>query len=426
VQPSVPVPVPGPAVARAPRAARPPRTRTTAVVMAFVWGVWSLLAVGMIAGSIQQIALQGDGTPATITVDHCDTVGGRVTCTATQVIGDLLNGGSVVILTVEGATPADVGKPLAVRISGDVARVPDSASPVVFIGMGIAMLLAMIWFLGLLVRRPASDPFRSVPPTARLVAPGWRPPGYLFGLEAAVRQPVSMLITFVPGIGLVALSRIARPGDAPSMVLLGVGWSVLAFLIVVGRAQSAGVARAFAARWGLGLADSAREAFVLPQMPVHLGPTYDHAAIYRVFRGPIGGGPAGYLAPEPLEVAYRQRSSKPALAAYPLPDGGGELAKSSFSARFRNGGVDHDPSEPGSAARLVIGDVFGPYVAHDGLAAVEVSDGWLFVQAAGPLGSRYADLETFGQRAGHAANAVYARCAGDEPPTDHATAPGPH
>ena len=119
-------------------AGRPRVTRFAKASIVFLL----LGALGTGAGGVYLTVIQFTGVAATATVTECvqDPNSRYVTydCTGTWVTGGSLVGGNghVVVGTVDGADNTDVGKTLAVRLSGGEAYVQSLVLPLVLMGIG--------------------------------------------------------------------------------------------------------------------------------------------------------------------------------------------------------------------------------------------------------------------------------------------------
>jgi hypothetical protein len=123
--------------------------------------VFLLLAVmGMGVAGVYLMVVQFTGTAARATVTECvqDTDARYPSvsydCTGTWVIGGTLVGGSghVVVGTVDGVDPSDVGKTIDVRIAGGEAYAQSLVLPILLMGLGFPAA-ALIGFLLFRVQR---------------------------------------------------------------------------------------------------------------------------------------------------------------------------------------------------------------------------------------------------------------------------------
>jgi hypothetical protein len=117
-----------------------------------------LVMLGMGAAGVFLLSVQFTGTAATATVTDCvqDPDSRYVTydCTGTWVTGGSLVGGNghVVVGTVQGVDNTDVGKTIAVRLSGGEAYAQSLVLPILLMGLGFPPA-ALIGFLLVRTRR---------------------------------------------------------------------------------------------------------------------------------------------------------------------------------------------------------------------------------------------------------------------------------
>jgi hypothetical protein len=105
------------------------------------------------------------GTPAQASVDDCETTGtGRYEsthCSGTWIVGgSLLEGGHVIVGTIDGAEQTDQGKTIDVMLHGDTAYSRSLTTPLVLIAFGVAPALAAIliaWRILWRRSRPAEE-----------------------------------------------------------------------------------------------------------------------------------------------------------------------------------------------------------------------------------------------------------------------------
>jgi hypothetical protein len=115
--------------------------------------VYVLTSLVFFIAGVVQVSKVESGTRAVAKVDSCITTpavhGVTYDCTGSWTVGgSLLSGGHVVVGTIEGATPQDVGKAIPVRVSGDTAYVRSSlATALVVIGLAVVMWLLPAWGL---------------------------------------------------------------------------------------------------------------------------------------------------------------------------------------------------------------------------------------------------------------------------------------
>lgn len=110
--------------------------------------------LGMLGGGIFLVTVQLTGTEATARITDCHRSAGRYrtdVCSGTWVAGgSLLEGGRVVMGTVDGADSDDVGKTLDVRLSGDRAYTKSWRVPIILIVFGVALTavgVRLVWML---------------------------------------------------------------------------------------------------------------------------------------------------------------------------------------------------------------------------------------------------------------------------------------
>jgi hypothetical protein len=113
-----------------------------------------LIAAGLLAPGIFFLVQRETGPRGVATVDSCDTTGSgryqRTECSGTWVVGgSLLDKGSIVVGTIQGAEDSDVGKTIDVTFAGDQAYSRDPTLPLVLIGFGLlALAIAVIIVVG--------------------------------------------------------------------------------------------------------------------------------------------------------------------------------------------------------------------------------------------------------------------------------------
>jgi len=102
-----------------------------------------LLALALLGGGAFLLYTQQNGTPAKATVTQCDQGRRSVVCTGTWVAGgDLVGGdGRVVRGTIDGASSADLGKTIDVRLSGDRAYTTSKRLPIILLVCGVAVIV---------------------------------------------------------------------------------------------------------------------------------------------------------------------------------------------------------------------------------------------------------------------------------------------
>jgi hypothetical protein len=103
----------------------------------------AVMSIGFLGGGVFMLIVQRTGERTTATVTDCvhRRVGkSSVTdyCTGTWVKGgSLLDGGHVVIGTIDGASRSDVGKKIDVRLSGGRAYTTSLRLPVILLVIGL-------------------------------------------------------------------------------------------------------------------------------------------------------------------------------------------------------------------------------------------------------------------------------------------------
>jgi hypothetical protein len=112
--------------------------------------------LAMVGGGVYLVVVQETGTPATARITDCHKSGGRYrsdVCAGTWTAGgSLLDGGRVVIGTVEGADRGDVGRTLEVRLSGDRAYTRSLRVAIILGVIGLALTAAGVRLLWMMVR----------------------------------------------------------------------------------------------------------------------------------------------------------------------------------------------------------------------------------------------------------------------------------
>jgi hypothetical protein len=123
----------------------------TLVVVAVV------IAAVMIGSGIFLLVQRQTGPRASATVADCVRTGsGRYAsthCTGSWVVGgSLLEGGHVVVGTIDGAEMSDVGKTLDVTLRGDTAYTRGLALPLLLLGLGLVIVGAGVLRIRALLR----------------------------------------------------------------------------------------------------------------------------------------------------------------------------------------------------------------------------------------------------------------------------------
>ena len=106
-------------------------------------GILFFVVIGLafLAGGGYQLWQQGTGVEGTATVRSCDRGRRSLVCRGSWTTGSLLEGGKVVLGTVEGATEDDLGKIIPVRLHGERAHVPSLRLPIIFFVLGAVTLV---------------------------------------------------------------------------------------------------------------------------------------------------------------------------------------------------------------------------------------------------------------------------------------------
>jgi hypothetical protein len=121
-----------------------------------------LMSAVLLVPGIFFLVQRETGTRATATIDSCETTGaGRYAdteCSGSWIVGgSLLEGGSVVVGTIQGAGDGDVGKTMDVTVAGDQAYSRDLKLPALLIGFGLVPIgFAVLVVLGYARQRRAT------------------------------------------------------------------------------------------------------------------------------------------------------------------------------------------------------------------------------------------------------------------------------
>jgi hypothetical protein len=123
----------------------PPKAGTVASVVVIMIG----MAAALLWPGIFFLVQRQTGVRAMATVDECKTHGAgryeRTHCTGTWVVGgSLLDGGHIVVGSINGADQSDVGKTLDVTLRGDEAYTRGLALPLLLIGLGLIPVAAAV------------------------------------------------------------------------------------------------------------------------------------------------------------------------------------------------------------------------------------------------------------------------------------------
>src|SRR5665213_316305 len=120
--------------------------------MIFALIVAAVVAVVMIWAGVFLLVQRQTGPRAMATVDDCVTTGSgkyqSTHCTGTWIIGgSLLEGGHVVVGTINDADQSQVGKTIEVTLRGDEAYTRDLILPLMLLGFGLvpAAGLLLLW-----------------------------------------------------------------------------------------------------------------------------------------------------------------------------------------------------------------------------------------------------------------------------------------
>jgi hypothetical protein len=109
-----------------------------------------LAGLGFGAGGEWRLQQGENGTKVVATVSECHHVtgthGGSTVCTGSWVSGgSLLNGGHVVLGTIDGAGSGDVGKDINVRLHGGTAYTRELRVPIILFCIGGLFLVFAVW-----------------------------------------------------------------------------------------------------------------------------------------------------------------------------------------------------------------------------------------------------------------------------------------
>lgn len=139
-----------------------PRPRRAPPSPRAVWllvGIFVIFAAILLTPGIFLLVQRQTGIPAQASVDECETTGsGRYEsthCSGSWIVGgSLLEGGHVVVGTIDGAEQSDQGKTIDVMVHGDTAYSRSLATPLVLIGFGLCpAIVALLLAVQLIFRR---------------------------------------------------------------------------------------------------------------------------------------------------------------------------------------------------------------------------------------------------------------------------------
>jgi hypothetical protein len=119
-----------------------------------------LLALALLGGGGFLLFTQQNGTPAKATVTECSQGRRSVVCTGTWVAGGDLAGGDgrVVRGTIDGASSADLGTTIDVRLAGERAYTTSRRLPVILLCCGVAVVVGAAFELRKDRRRRGARP----------------------------------------------------------------------------------------------------------------------------------------------------------------------------------------------------------------------------------------------------------------------------
>jgi hypothetical protein len=107
-----------------------------------------VMSLGFTGGGLYILLVQQNGERATARVTSCQhrIRPQSITCRGSWVEGgSLLEGGRVVLGTIDGANSGDVGKRIKVRLSGGRAYTESKRLPVILIVIGLLFALGGAW-----------------------------------------------------------------------------------------------------------------------------------------------------------------------------------------------------------------------------------------------------------------------------------------
>ena len=120
----------------------PPRSKTGLGGTIFVLLVMLALTAGVLGGGIFLLVQRETGTRAQAHVTSCRSSGPakvrKTHCEGSWTVGgSLLEGGRVVVGTIDGASQGDVGKTIDVTVRGDTAYSRSIVLPIVLVVLGV-------------------------------------------------------------------------------------------------------------------------------------------------------------------------------------------------------------------------------------------------------------------------------------------------
>ncbi|GEM_PF-5112902 len=131
--------------------------------MIFALIVAAIAAVAMIWAGVFLLVQRQTGPRAMATVDDCVTTGSgkyqSTHCTGSWIVGgSLLEGGHVIVGTINDADQSQVGKTIEVTLRGDEAYTRDLLLPLMLLGFGLVPPVGLLlWLRVALHARRASN-----------------------------------------------------------------------------------------------------------------------------------------------------------------------------------------------------------------------------------------------------------------------------
>jgi hypothetical protein len=118
-----------------------------------------VFAAALLVPGIFLLVQSTTGTPAQASVDSCETTGAgrfaRTECSGSWIVGgSLLDGGHVIVGTIQGADESDAGKTIDVMLHGDDAYSRSLTTALVLIGFGAVPAIAAVLVAARLIRLP--------------------------------------------------------------------------------------------------------------------------------------------------------------------------------------------------------------------------------------------------------------------------------